>query len=726
MTDMNQPVDQSPCKSPNMLAAALEYARNGLSVFPLHTPLPDGSCSCGSDHRADPNTVGKHPRTSNGLKAATVDEAKIESWWKQWPDANIGVLCGTLSGIFILDVDGPEGERSLQRLTGQYGPLPATRKILTGKGYHLYFRHPSVKVRSAAPIDREFPGLDSRGDGASVVGAPSLHYTGKRYTVDPVSPEQVAESPAWLVDFINRRPRASPEAANHAGFDEGSRNATLASLAGSMRARGMSQGAIEAALLTTNQQQCKPPLPEDEVRRIALSIARYPVGASHEDLIQSLNDKGNAERFVAQHKLNVRYVPERGRWLVWNGTCWVEDVVGQIVELAKQTASLIFAEAIGIQSNDLQKLVARHAQLSHQLPRLEAMVKLAASDPAVVVREHDLDSHDWLLGVRNGAIDLRSGHLQPHRREDLLTRIAPVKFDPEARCPIWRAFIDKVTGADADLAGYVQRMFGYCLTGMTQEQVFFFLFGSGANGKSTYLNVLREILGSDLARQTSYETLTHKKQGRGPTNDLARLQGVRAALTTEIEDGSHLDETLVKQLTGGDPIAARFLYREFSEYIPKFKFLIAGNHKPVIRGDDHGMWRRVHLVPFTVTIPENERDQHLPEKLREEYPGILNWALEGCMAWQRGGLRPPKAVLDAVEEYRTDSDILGQWVAECCEEAPGKSITASDAYDSYRWWARENGLRPMSNASFGRKLSERYLKRKTNKQNVYEGLTFTR
>ena len=506
----------------------------------------------------------------------------------------------------------------------------------------------------------------------------------------------------------------------------GRRNNTLASLAGTMRARGMTGPAIEAGLQAENKSHFSEPLPDDEVSRIAQSIARYPAGTSHDDMLQSLNDKGNAERFVAQHMQNVRYVPERSRWLFWDGTCWVEDVVGQIVELAKQTASLIFAEAIGIQSSDLQKLVARHAQLSHQLPRLEAMVKLAASDPAIVVRDHDLDSHDWLLGVRNGVIELPSGQLRPHRREDLLTRIAPVEFDPSAPYPLWGSFIEKVTGGDAELAGYVQRIFGYCLTGMTQEQVFFFLFGSGANGKSTCLNVLREMLGSDLAKQTPYETLTHKKQGRGSTNDLARLQGVRVALTTEIEDGSQLDESLVKQLTGGESIAARYLYREFAEFVPKLKLVIAGNHKPVIRGDDHGMWRRVHLVPFTVTIPDNERDNRLSEKLKEEYPGILNWALEGCLAWQRGGLRPPRAVVDAGAEYRTASDMTGQWVAECCQEGADKSIGAMEAYRSYQMWARENGLRPMSNASFGRKLSERYAKRKTKDRNEYDGLAIKR
>lgn len=402
------------------------------------------------------------------------------------------------------------------------------------------------------------------------------------------------------------------------------RNKTLTSLAGSMRAQGMTHDAINAALQAENVTRFGEPLDASEVERIARSVARYPPRSGDSNLLRSLNDKGNAERFVAQHAEDIRYVAERGRWIIWNDTCWVDDATGEIIERAKVTAGLLFSEVAGLASDDLRKAAFKHAQASNQRPRLEAMEKLARSDRAVVVRERDLDRDDWVLGLRNGVLDLRAGTLRPHRREDLITRIAPVEFDAAAACPIWDAFIDRVTGGNNDLARYLARVVGYCLTGSTQEQVLFFLYGSGANGKSTFLNVLRRLLGDDLAKQTSYETLAFKKHGRGSTNDLARLQGVRAVLTTEIEDGSQLDESLVKQLTGGEAITARFLYREFTEYDPKFKLLIAGNHKPVIRGDDDGIWRRVHLVPFTTTIPEGERDPCLLEKLLTELPGVLN------------------------------------------------------------------------------------------------------
>jgi len=233
----------------DILAAALEYAEVGLAVFPIHTPDENGCCSCGDDDCSSP---GKHPRTKNGLKAATTNELDIRRWYRDAPDANIGLPCGALNGIFVLDVDGVEGESSLARLVEQCGPLPTTRKVLTGMRYQLYFKHPGGKIRTAAPIDRALPGLDSPGDGGYVVAPPSLHHTGKRYEIDSRVPEQIFEAPAWLVDFINRRPPPKvPGAAaanvDHDAFEEGSRNSSLASLAGSMRARGMTQDAIERA-----------------------------------------------------------------------------------------------------------------------------------------------------------------------------------------------------------------------------------------------------------------------------------------------------------------------------------------------------------------------------------------------------------------------------------------------------------------------------------------------
>ncbi len=492
----------------SMLDAALAYAEQGIAVFPLHNPLADGSCSCGGAHNGnEKKSIGKHPRTRNGLKAATTDKDQIRAWWTDWPDANIGIPTGMINGLVIVDVDEAEGEKSLRRMTDKYGPLPATKKVKTGNGYQLYFKHPAIKVKSTATFCREFPKVDSRGDGGYVVAPPSLHYSGARYVVDLSTPSELAELPTWLSELINAKPpdsHLSVVAAN--GIPDGSRNCTLASLAGSMRARGMTQEAIEAALLTTNTQRCSPPLPDDEVRAITRSISTYPPGSPNE-MLRSLTDAGNADRFARQHGDAVRYVPEMDRWLVWNGTHWQPDSVGAVMEMAKRTAFDIYREGDDVTDNDVREKIVRHSKLSQQIQRLDAMLRLAQSIPTLVVPLVNLDADPWLLGVENGTLDLRTGILMPARREDYITKVGPVVYDADAECPVFLRFLSEIMGGDQALVDYLQRVLGYMLTGETSEQRLFFLYGNGANGKSTLLNVCKGLLGGELCRQTSVETI---------------------------------------------------------------------------------------------------------------------------------------------------------------------------------------------------------------------------
>ena len=528
-----------------------------------------------------------------------------------------------------------------------------------------------------------------------------------------------------------RQPVGAPERTD-GRIEEGGRNTALTRMAGTLRRLGGTFETIKPQLQTMNLAMFKEPLSDAEVDAVARSICRYSQGNPAADDLR-LHDAGNAQRLVEHFGHMVRYVTDWKKWLVWTGTHWEVDDRRQLIELAKRTARLIYVEANAVADLELRKKIFQHAQGSHHERRIKAMVDLAQSDQSVVVRSGDLDRDDLLLNVKNGVINLRTGRLREHRTTDLMTRIAPVEFDPAAKCPTWWRFLNRVIrsehrgrhrqSVDRNLVEYLRRMVGSCLTGATSDQVLFFLYGHGANGKSTFLNVIRELLGQDYAKQASYETITHKRFGRQSTNDLARLQGARAVLSTEIEDGSQLDESLVKQMTGGEAITARFLYTENFEFTPKFKLLIAGNHKPVIRGDDDGIWRRMQLIPFTATIPEGERDIDLSEKLRKELPGILNWALKGCRDRRRMKLCPPKAVRQAVDQYRSDSDLLGQWIEECCTVSPKESVRAGDAYKSYRRWAENNGNRPMTNATFGRKISERFVRRKKSSGNEYEGFS---
>ena len=259
-------------------------------------------------------------------------------------------------------------------------------------------------------------------------------------------------------------------------------------------------------MLATNTRQCSPPLPDDEVRAIARSIANYPPG-SPSDVLRTLTDAGNADRFSRQWGDSVRYVPQQKGWLVWNGTYWQPDAIGSVVEMAKQTAFDIYREGDQVTDADVRDAIVRHSKVSQQVQRLEAMLKLARSIPTLVVPITELDANPWLLGIQNGTLDLRTGTLMPPRREDYITKVGAVAYDAEAECPVFLTFLDEIMGHDQGLVDYLQRVLGYMLTGDTSEQRLFFLYGTGANGKSTLLNVCKGLLGADLCRQMPVETI---------------------------------------------------------------------------------------------------------------------------------------------------------------------------------------------------------------------------
>jgi putative DNA primase/helicase len=416
----------------------------------------------------------------------------------------------------------------------------------------------------------------------------------------------------------------------------------------------------------------------------------------------TLTDLGNAERFAKLHKDAARHVPAWG-WLVWDGRRWAPDETNAVTRLAIETVRAIYREAAECADANKRKQIADHAKRSESRQRIEAMLKLAEALLADPPSAFDRDP--YLLNVLNGTIDLKAMQLREHRREDNITKLAPVEFDPAARCPLWEAFLERIFDGNHALISFLQRAVGYALTGDTREQCLFILWGTGANGKSTFVTTIQAILG-DYALQTPTETLLAKRTEYIP-NDIARLKGARFVSAIESAEGRKLNEPLIKQMTGGDKISARFLHREWFDFYPEFKIFLATNHKPVIRGTDHAIWRRIRLIPFTVTIPEPEQDKELSRKLLAEASGILNWALEGCLAWQHGGLGVPDEVKEATEEYRSEMDVLAAFLADCCIVDPNARVLNKELYTAYESWCRENGEEPLGQRSLGRSLGER-------------------
>lgn len=423
-------------------------------------------------------------------------------------------------------------------------------------------------------------------------------------------------------------------------------------------------------------------------------------------------DLGNAERLVYRHGQNIRYNHVFGKWYIWDGKRWNEDKSNQLKQLAKDTVRNIYKEAYEEEDADKRKALSEHAMRSESRARIEAMISLAESE--VPVLPDDMDRDIWLFNCQNGVIDLKTGDLLPHKREYMMTKISPVAYDPNAECPTWIKFLEDIMQDENgnikhELIDFLQKAIGYSLTGDTSEQVVFFLYGTGRNGKSTFVNTIKEILG-DYGKQTNADTFTVKRSDR-VNNDIAALKGARFVAATESEEGARLAESLIKQITGGDPIAARFLHQEWFEYVPQYKIFFTTNHKPVIRGGDEGIWRRIRLIPFTVTIPLEKLDKDLPQKLRGEMPGILRWAVEGCLKWQQEGLGNPKEVQEATQGYKEEMDTLGNFIKENCVIVPSAKCAVSELYKKYTEWCEDNGEFVLSRTKFNRKIEERGFKK---------------
>jgi P4 family phage/plasmid primase-like protien len=453
--------------------------------------------------------------------------------------------------------------------------------------------------------------------------------------------------------------------------------------------------------------------PKKLTKTSGLDLSELAARAAHDDANGNAapircSDTGNAELFAMLHADRVRYVPSWRSWLVWDGRRWQRDELNVVQDLTKAVIARRWEEVHAANNPDEHEAKAKRvkwALATESRKGRESMLALAQAEPGIAVAHDALDADAWLLNVENGTIDLRTGELREHDRGDLATKLAPVVYDAEAKCPTWDRFLERVTGGHAELVAFLARAVGYSLTGDVGEHALFFLHGAGANGKSTFTKIVRELLG-DYAKAAAPDLLLAKHGEAHPT-EIADLHGARVALCQEVEQSRAWAEATLKQLTGGDRVKARRMREDFWEFEPTHKLWVCANHRPRVRGADEGIWRRIKLVPFSVTIPEHERDRGLLDKLRAELPGILAWAVRGCLAWQRDGLGVPEEVRAATDAYREEEDRIVAFIDERCEVAPDRTCGKGELYEAYKRWAISSGEHVLDSNEFRERLASK-------------------
>lgn len=391
------------------------------------------------------------------------------------------------------------------------------------------------------------------------------------------------------------------------------------------------------------------------------------IGFTEEDLALS---------FARENEATLRFCAAWSQWLIWDGVRWAVDKTLLSVDLARD-----LCRRAAYSANE------RAAAALGQARTVTAVEKLARSDRRLAADADQWDADPWLLNTPGGVVDLRTGEVEPSNPALHMTKVTGAA--PGGDCPTWLRFLDRITGGDAELQAYIQRVLGYALTGNTSAHAVFFGYGTGANGKSVLIDTVAGILGN-YHKTAPIETFTDSGGERHPT-ELAMLRGARLVTAVETEEGRRWAESRIKTLTGGDRIAARFMRQDFFEYDPQFKLFVAGNHKPGLRSVDEAMKRRFHMIPFAVTIPDGERDPELKDKLRAEWPGILAWMIAGCCEWQRIGLSRPAAVRAATEAYMEAEDALSAWIDQKCERDPHGWEASSALYASWKTWAEAHG-----------------------------------
>ena len=466
-----------------------------------------------------------------------------------------------------------------------------------------------------------------------------------------------------------------------------------------------------------------PPPPQNTSNEVP-AIENATVGETGQRRYYTYDDTGNALRFRDANAGLIHYNHVDGCWIYWDGVRWASDENGEIKRRADKMLADMAKDLKEMQDDPAYNAYKKHLSRSRSHRGKEGFIAEARHLEGVPVLPSEMDRAGNAFNVRNCLISLKTGRTAEHDKKYMISKLAPVTYDENAKCPRWDRFIEEITCGDKSLQLYLQRMIGYCMTAYTKEQCMFFLYGNGSNGKSVFVDTIAYMLG-EYAASCQPETVMMRDRNNTARGDLARLKGARMVVTSEPNDGCRLDEGIVKQMTGGteNKLTARFLYGREFEFAPEFKVIMSTNYKPVIKGTDNGIWRRVRLIPFTAEFTKENRDPQLTEKLRRELPGILNWAIAGAVGWCKEGL-PPCAIIDeAGQEYRSEMDRVQQFLDDCTERSDSGSTQASTLYKCYRAWCSEQGDRfPISSNKFCSELKRRYKSRKTSAFNEYLGI----
>ncbi|HMF50546.1 MAG TPA: phage/plasmid primase, P4 family [Candidatus Saccharimonadales bacterium] len=457
-------------------------------------------------------------------------------------------------------------------------------------------------------------------------------------------------------------------------------------------------------------------------RVIALiETGAYDPQAESKSQAPILSEIGNAERFANMYRGEALYCHSLKSWFVWDQTRFAPDEDAKVERFAKKIVRQLCHDALALDDKDTREATIKFALRSESDHGIRSLLNRAAAEDGIPIRVNDLDTDGWLLNVQNGTINLHTGKLGPHNPQELISKLAPVGFDPTASCPRWLQFLKEIFEPHPDLLDFVQKAVGYSITGDVREECLFILNGTGRNGKGTFIGTLQAMLG-DYGSTADFSTFISARDDRGPRDDVANMRGRRLVVSQEVREGAPLAEALIKWLTGGDLVRARNLYERSVEWRPTHHLWLAVNRKPIIHGTDTGIWSRIRLVPFSVSFDGCE-DKTLKAKLLDELPGILAWAVEGCLLWQRDGLGTCKSVQSATSEYRAESDQLARFIEECCMTGPYVSAKARALYERYRRWADQSGEEIATETSFGLNLRERgFEKKHTSAGKTYSGI----